>query len=156
MNTHQGTLVIDTPLGPMGLLASDMALLAACFDPGDAVSAPNALCHEAAAQLNDYFAGRRTHFDLPLAAFGTHFQQQVWQTLRQVAWGQRLTYGELAERLGRPGAARAVGAAVGRNPLAVFIPCHRILGSQGRLTGFAWGLDRKRALLALEGYDARS
>ncbi len=103
-----------------------------------------------ARELDEYFAGRRRAFDLVLAPAGTPFQLAVWEELRRIPFGGTTTYGELARRVGRPTAARAVGAAVGRNPISIIVPCHRVVGSDGALTGFAGGLDRKRALLALE------
>jgi methylated-DNA-[protein]-cysteine S-methyltransferase len=107
----------------------------------------------AAAQLQDYFAGRRTVFDLPLdLSRGTAFQQAVWQALLAIAAGAHQSYGQLASRLNKPQAVRAVGAAVGRNPVSIIVPCHRVLGSTGQLTGYAGGLERKRALLLLEGH----
>lgn len=154
MNTITASLNVDTPLGPLYVTASDDALVSASFDPSAMSLPPNALCRRAEAQLHAYFAGERALFDLALAPAGTVFQRQVWQALVEVPWGGRITYGTLAARLGRPSASRAVGAAVGRNPLAIFIPCHRVMGADGRLTGFAWGLERKRALLALEAFDA--
>ena len=102
------------------------------------------------AQLDAYFAGARRTFDLRLAPSGTPFQLAVWDQLRAIPSGETVTYAELARRVGRPGAARAVGSAVGRNPISVIVPCHRVVGSDGELTGFAGGLDRKRALLELE------
>jgi methylated-DNA-[protein]-cysteine S-methyltransferase len=106
---------------------------------------------EVARELDEYFAGsRRTFDDLPIAPKGTPFQVAVWEQLRLIPCGGTTTYGELAQRVGRPGAARAVGAAVGRNPISIVVPCHRVVGSDGTLTGFAGGLDRKRTLLALE------
>ena len=101
-------------------------------------------------QLAEYFAGRRTRFELPLAPRGTEFQRRVWEALENVRFGDTATYGELATRLGAPAAARAVGAANGRNPISIVIPCHRLVGSGGGLTGYGGGLDRKRFLLALE------
>ncbi len=101
-------------------------------------------------QLEAYAQGRLREFDLPLAPAGTPFQQRVWDALRRVAHGETISYAELARRIGAPTAARAVGAAVGRNPVSVIVPCHRIVGSDGSLTGYAGGLDRKRALLELE------
>lgn len=101
-------------------------------------------------QLDEYFSGRRQHFELPLSPHGTPFQQQVWRALGQIACGQTVSYGELARQLGNPSAVRAVAAAVGRNPVSVIIPCHRVIGADGRLTGYAGGLDRKKKLLALE------
>jgi methylated-DNA-[protein]-cysteine S-methyltransferase len=107
---------------------------------------------EAAAQLLAYFAGQRERFDLPLdLSHGTAFQQSVWQALLAIPAGTTVSYGALSMDLGNPAAVRAVGAAVGRNPISVIVPCHRVLGSNGSLTGYAGGLDRKTALLELEG-----
>ncbi|MRG59999.1 methylated-DNA--[protein]-cysteine S-methyltransferase [Agromyces sp. CFH 90414] len=105
----------------------------------------------AAAQLRDYLAGSRTAFDLPTAAVGDEFQHAVWGMLREIPFGETTTYGALAARLGDPNLARRVGNAVGRNPLSIVVPCHRVLGAGGSLTGYAGGLDRKRTLLELEG-----
>ena len=105
---------------------------------------------ETAAQLDQYFAGSRKRFELLLGPNGTPFQRAVWNAIAQVPWGETLTYAELASRAGRPGSARAAGAATGRNPLSIIVPCHRIVGSDGSLTGYAGGLDRKQKLLALE------
>ncbi|MGH9505986.1 MAG: methylated-DNA--[protein]-cysteine S-methyltransferase [Terriglobales bacterium] len=102
-------------------------------------------------QLEEYFAGRRKHFDLPLAPEGTEFQLRVWAELRKIPWGETISYGELARRIGAPTAARAVGAANGANPIPIVIPCHRVIGSTGQLTGFGGGLETKARLLALEG-----
>jgi methylated-DNA-[protein]-cysteine S-methyltransferase len=101
-------------------------------------------------ELDEYFAGIRQSFDVPLAPQGTPFQLAVWEQLRRIPSGVTTTYGELAQRVGKPGAARAVGSAVGRNPISIIVPCHRVVGSDGTLTGYAGGLDRKRVLLALE------
>lgn len=101
-------------------------------------------------QLAEYFAGQRVAFDLALASSGTPFQLEVWEALRAIPYGATRSYGELAAALGRPGAARAVGAANGRNPISVVVPCHRVVGSGGALTGYAGGVEAKRALLALE------
>ena len=101
-------------------------------------------------QLDEYFAGARRSFELPLAPTGTAFQQEVWRALREIPYGTTTTYGEIAQRLNCPAASRAVGAANGRNPLGIVVPCHRVIGSQGQLTGYAGGLHRKQALLALE------
>lgn len=101
-------------------------------------------------QLDEYFAGRRTAFDLPLAAAGTAFQQRVWSALRQIPYGRTASYGDIARAVGVPGAARAVGAANHVNPLAIVVPCHRVVGANGSLTGYGGGLDRKRWLLELE------
>ncbi|HEX7327535.1 MAG TPA: methylated-DNA--[protein]-cysteine S-methyltransferase [Casimicrobiaceae bacterium] len=105
---------------------------------------------EAVRELREYFAGARTRFDVPLDPAGTPFQRKVWREIAAVPCGTTISYTELARRCGRPAAVRAVGAATGRNPMTVIIPCHRIVGSDGTLTGYAGGLDRKRALLELE------
>jgi methylated-DNA-[protein]-cysteine S-methyltransferase len=102
-------------------------------------------------QLGEYFAGERTTFDFPLVVEGNAFERRVWEALQTIPYGTRITYGELAARLGAPGAARAVGAANGRNPIAIVVPCHRVIGARGTLTGYGGGLERKRALLAHEG-----
>ncbi len=153
---------ITTPLGPMRLAATERALVGAWFHdqrhaPDPALMArwtpgsDHPVLRDAAAQFADYFAARRPVFDLPLdLSFGTPFQAAVWQALRAIATGRTLSYGELARRLGAPNAVRAVGAAVGRNPLSVVVPCHRVLGARGELTGYAGGLPRKQALLQLE------
>ena len=106
---------------------------------------------ECARQLADYFDGKRQCFDLPLAPGGTDFQQRVWREIRRIPYGEKLTYAELAARAGAPGAARAAGAATGRNPLTIVVPCHRVVGTDGSLTGYAGGLERKTRLLAIEG-----
>ena len=101
-------------------------------------------------QFESYFAGRLTVFDLPLAPQGTEFQQRVWRALRDIPYGETISYAELARRIGRPLAVRAVGAANGRNPISIIVPCHRVIGSDGSLTGFGGGIERKRWLLAHE------
>lgn len=105
----------------------------------------------AVAQLDEYFAGKRRSFDLPLAPTGTAFQKAVWRALLRIPYGRTTSYGALADQLGKPTASRAVGAANGRNPLPIVVPCHRVIGSSGRLTGYAGGLEAKRTLLELEG-----
>jgi methylated-DNA-[protein]-cysteine S-methyltransferase len=110
---------------------------------------------EVTRQLDAYFGGERTTFDLPLAPIGTPFQRRVWEELAHIPPGTTVTYGELARRAGHPGAARAVGAAVGRNPISIVVPCHRVVGADGTLTGYAGGVARKAFLLALEGAPAR-
>ena len=151
----------DSPLGPMLLAASAQGLAGAWFiagqrdtpDPAAWLETPDhPLLRQAAAQLADYFAGRRRHFDLPLdLAHGTAFQQAVWQALVALPFGQTTSYGALARHIGRPNAVRALGAAVGRNPVSIIVPCHRVIGADGALTGYAGGLDRKTALLRTEG-----
>ena len=112
------------------------------------------LFRNAAAQLREYFAGARTAFDLPLEPAGTPFQRQVWAAIAEIPFAATITYAELAARCGRPSAVRAAAAATGRNPLTIVVPCHRIVGSGGALTGYAGGLDRKRTLLAHEAAQA--
>jgi methylated-DNA-[protein]-cysteine S-methyltransferase len=153
---------VDTPLGPMLLARSEQGLLGAWFEgqkahPG-ALAAPrrddDPLLREAATQIGDYLAGRRDGFTLALDLRGTDFQCEVWRALRCIARGSTTSYGAIARGIGSPRAVRAVGAAVGRNPLSVLVPCHRVLGGDGSLTGYAGGLARKRALLRLEGIAA--
>ena len=107
------------------------------------------LC-EAERQLTEYFAGKRTQFDLPIEPRGTQFQKKIWQALREIPFGQTRSYLDLAKAAGSPRAARAVGAATGKNPLSIVVPCHRVIGADGRLNGFAGGVETKAKLLALE------
>ena len=111
---------------------------------------PSPLLLRAREELEEYFAGRRREFDLPLSPHGTPFQRQVWQALRTIPYGSTCTYGQLAAAVGNPRAARAVGMANHRNPLPILIPCHRVIGSTGSLTGYAGGVERKRLLLSIE------
>lgn len=148
---------LDTPLGPLTLVSDGAALTAATFDPahlGPEAEATDGgadgVLDAARAQLAAYFAGDAVAFDVPLALGGTSFQKRVWAALCTIPHGETLSYGALAARLGMPGAAQAVGAANGQNPVAVVVPCHRVVGADGALVGYAGGLDRKRALLALE------
>ncbi len=150
---------VASPLGPLTLAASAAGLAGVWFDdqkhhPGELL-APLAPTQPwltlAAAELQRYFAGQLQHFTVALDPQGTPFQKQVWQVLLRIPFGQLHTYGQVAQRLGRPAAARAVGAAVGRNPLGIIVPCHRVVGQDGTLTGYAGGLHRKQALLQLEG-----
>jgi methylated-DNA-[protein]-cysteine S-methyltransferase len=106
-------------------------------------------------QLREYFAGERTEFDTPLTLDGSAFEQRVWQALREIPYGETISYGEIARRIGQPSAARAVGLANARNPIAVIVPCHRVIGANGTLTGYGGGLERKRLLLELESGQAR-
>lgn len=153
-----------TPLGPVLLRASSLGLSGLWFegqrhhpDPEEVASwkasPDHPVLQATAQQLDAYFAGLRQRFDLPLdLSGGTPFQRAVWQALLTIPFGRHGVYGELARQLGRPQAVRAVGAAVGRNPVSIIVPCHRVIGANGSLTGYAGGLDRKRALLALEGH----
>jgi methylated-DNA-[protein]-cysteine S-methyltransferase len=162
MKFHASTVQAryDSPLGPMIVAATDSGLAGLWFEGQrhlpDHSGWPHAPRHpvlvEAVAQLADYFAGRRTQFDLPLdLQGGTPFQQSVWQALLAIPPGGTTSYGDLSQRVGRPAAVRAVGAAIGRNPVSIVVPCHRVVGRDGSLTGYAGGLERKSALLALEG-----
>ena len=150
----------DTPIGVLRLVGGDDRLVRVDL-PNTAALAPDpalrpargglpAALRRAKRQLREYFDGGRRAFDLPLAPAGTDFQHRVRQELGRIPYGETLSYGELARRVGRPGAARAVGAANGRNPLAVVVPCHRVIGADGALTGYGGGLPVKQALLALE------
>ncbi|MGQ0510985.1 MAG: methylated-DNA--[protein]-cysteine S-methyltransferase [Betaproteobacteria bacterium] len=150
----------DSPIGGMLLAATEAGLAGVYFDhqkhhPGkgrDWERDPaNRHLKRAKAQLSEYFAGKRKRFDLALDPAGTDFQKAVWTVISGVPFGETITYGELARRAGVPGSARAAGAATGRNPIGIVVPCHRIMGSNGSLTGYAGGLSKKRALLALEG-----
>lgn len=153
--------VFDSPLGPIMLAASNEGLQGAWFVHGQRhmpdssgwpVSANNAILQRAEEELRRYFAGEPVAFDLPLDLdSGTAFQQAVWHTLLQIPRGTTTSYGAISALLGKPSAVRAVGGAVGRNPLSIVVPCHRVLGSKGTLTGYAGGLERKVALLQLEG-----
>lgn len=149
--------VLDSPLGPLTLAAADGTLCGLYLEAqrhrppqdtfGDRDPGPFV---DAVTQLAEYFAGTRTDFDLPITLAGTEFQRQVWAGLRQIPYGRTVSYGELADRLGQPSASRAVGLATGKNPLSIIVPCHRVVGSTGALTGYAGGLDRKRFLLDFE------
>lgn len=160
MNTTAITAqaVFDTPLGPMRLARTAKGLAGAWFEgqrhhPGaiDAPSAPtDPLLADAARAIREFLEGRRRTIELPLDPQGTAFQHAVWAALREIPRGATTSYGAIARRIGAPRAVRAVGAAVGRNPVSVVVPCHRVVGRDGALTGYAGGLDRKRALLALE------
>lgn len=146
---------VDSPIDELLLVADDDGLTQVAFTPFTTPSAERAdedpVLAAAGQQLTEYFAGRRHDFDLPVAASGTQFRRLVWDQLRAIPYGTTTTYGAIARTLGLTGhGARAVGVANGANPIAVVVPCHRVVGSDGRLTGYAGGLDRKRALLALE------
>ena len=147
---------IDSPIGVLTLVASDAGLRKVLWDDqadeaGDATfDDGHPVLEAAAAQLAEYFAGDRKDFDLPLDLIGTDFQKAAWMALADVPYGETTSYGEQAERIGRKGAFRAVGAANGKNPVPIVLPCHRIVGANGALTGFAGGLGIKQQLLALE------
>ena len=150
---------VHSPVGLLTLVASEHGLAAILWpddrpcrvrlDVADEV-ADHPVIQEAERQLAEYFAGRRTEFELPLDPSGTPFQQKVWTALRSIPFGETRSYAEVATQIGHPGAARAVGAASGRNPLSIVAPCHRVVGTGGELTGFAGGLEVKARLLAFE------
>lgn len=150
--------VVDSPLGPLTLVADAAGALCGVYmrrqrhRPDDEVFGPadSAPFAAAAAQLRAYFAGELRTFDLPLSLPGTKFQQRVWTALQRIPYGETISYRELAEQVGAPGAARAAGSANGRNPVAVVVPCHRVVGADGSLTGYGGGVERKRQLLDLE------
>jgi methylated-DNA-[protein]-cysteine S-methyltransferase len=149
---------VSTPVGALLLAGDGTSLRLVAFPKGPHPQKPEAgwerseaPFRDALRQLNGYFAGKLRRFDLPLAPEGTAFQQTVWRALQTIPYGETLSYGGLARRIGRPSASRAVGAANGRNPIPIIIPCHRVIGAAGSLTGFGGGLSTKRKLLELEG-----
>ena len=146
----ESTLIIDSPIGRLLLTAQDGALTSLWMEPFEEPAEAgrrDPVLTAARRQLDAYFAGRLTEFDLPLAPAGTAFQTGVWDELQRVPYGTTVSYAELAGRVGRPGHFRAVGSANGRNPISIIIPCHRVVGSNGSLTGYGGGIDRKRWLL---------
>jgi methylated-DNA-[protein]-cysteine S-methyltransferase len=158
MNEEISFTYIDSPVGRMMLVGNSQGLLEISFMAGRAPRAPDPRWHlddslfgDAIAQLRDYFNGNLREFDLRLHPVGTPFQLLVWQALREIPFGETISYAELARRIGKPRAVRAVGAANGKNPLSIVIPCHRVIGSDGSLTGYGGGMENKKYLLALEG-----
>lgn len=153
-------MVTGSPVGPLTLVSEDGGLVGLYMDRqryapapdtlGEAADGGSPVLTEAASQLQDYFAGKRTTFELPLAPAGTPFQRRVWAALREIPYGETISYGQLAERIGKPSAARAVGLANGKNPIGIIVPCHRVVGADGSLTGYGGGLERKEHLLAFE------
>lgn len=159
--TSTSHTVVDSPYGPLTLVATDGVLSALYMteqrhrppqetfgEVGDPQDRP---FDTVIAQLDEYFAGERTEFDLPLRLQGTPFQRSVWEQLRMIPYGETRSYGQLADALGKSGASRAVGLANGKNPVGIIVPCHRVIGSTGSLTGYGGGLDRKQRLLVFEG-----
>ena len=161
--------VVDSPLGPLTLVADDEGRLAGLYmqaqryrpaeerfgaavevGAGPGATPAEAVLVRTADQLEEYFAGTRQALDVPRAPLGTPFQRSVWDVLARIPYGETRTYRQVADELGRPAAVRAVGAAIGRNPVCVVVPCHRVIGTGGALTGYAGGLARKQLLLALE------
>jgi methylated-DNA-[protein]-cysteine S-methyltransferase len=145
---------VETPIGPLQLDAENGCLSRVEFAASAETRSSEPLLLEAEAQLHAYFARALRRFELPLAPRGTAFQLSVWDALLEIPYGATTSYSELAAAIGRPSACRAVGAANGRNPLAVIVPCHRVIGAAGGLTGYGGGLERKRMLLALEAAKA--
>jgi methylated-DNA-[protein]-cysteine S-methyltransferase len=141
---------MDTPIGTLSLDADGAGLSSIAFGGPPGSDSGDALLREAESQLRAYFAGELTRFDLPLSPRGTEFQRRVWDAVARVPYGTTTTYSAVAAALGSPSACRAVGAANGRNPLPIVVPCHRVVGASGALTGYGGGLARKRALLDLE------
>jgi methylated-DNA-[protein]-cysteine S-methyltransferase len=147
---------IDSPIGPLTLAGHDgmltnLRMVDQTYEPSRADwNLDDSAFPEAACQLDSYFAGELSDFDVPLDLRGTEFQRRVWEALLTIPYGQTRSYGQIAQQIGAPGAARAVGLANGHNPVAIIVPCHRVIGAAGKLTGYGGGLDRKQTLLNLE------
>ena len=148
MNTT--TTIINSPIGPLTLTERDGALVRLSFGAHGPCDPPTPLLRRATGQLNEYFAGTRQEFDLPLEPSGTEFQLACWRALSQIPYGETRSYGEQARNIGRPDRAGAIGSANGANPIAIILPCHRVIGADGSLVGFGGGLETKRRLLELE------
>lgn len=148
---------LPSPIGPLLLAGDEAGLRLVHMDAAQPWTLPDAWelarsqLDEVARQLDEYFAGKREQFQLTLAAPGTPFQREVWHALQHIPYGTTCSYSELAEKIGRPRAVRAVGTANGANPISIIVPCHRVIGSNGTLTGYAGGIERKQLLLELEG-----
>jgi methylated-DNA-[protein]-cysteine S-methyltransferase len=168
MNTEVKTEAIfyneaDSPLGRLLFVASERGLRGIYFEQhkhfrgrGNWQHAPeHPILLKAMREMQEFFDGKREQFDVPLDLQGTPFQQTVWQALLRIPFGDTISYGEHAQRVGKPEAARAVGAAIGRNPVSIIVPCHRVVAGNGNITGYAGGLERKRALLAFESRQQR-
>ncbi len=153
---------VDSPVGKLKLVAGSKGLVAVLWENDDprrvrleglSEEPLHPLLVQTAQQLTDYFSGRRDEFSIPLDMRGTSFQKQVWEALLTIPFGETRTYGEIARQLGNPASTRAVGAANGRNPVSILVPCHRVVGTNGKLTGFAGGLEAKAYLLKLEAFE---
>ena len=143
---------LDCPLGTLRLTATDRGLRSVGFvEDGEREADDHPVLQQAADELREYFAGTRTHFTVPLDPAGTEFQRAVWRQLVTIPWGQTVSYAEIARAVGKPRGSQAVGKANGSNPLAIVVPCHRVVGTSGKLTGYAGGIDRKSWLLRHEG-----
>ena len=158
-NIRNSYSIIKSPINDLMLVAGDSALIGVYFVGRDhlpaaskkwKLNAQHPVLQQAARQLHEYFVGKRTEFSLPLRLAGTDFQQSVWREIALLPYGETISYSDLAKRASAPQAIRAAGAATGRNPVSIIIPCHRVVGKNGTLGGFAGGLERKRHLLALE------
>jgi methylated-DNA-[protein]-cysteine S-methyltransferase len=154
---HPTYTVMDSPVGPLTLVGADGALCGLYMDGQRHLPAAetfgqrdDTVLTDAVGQVEQYFAGHRTQFDVPVAFAGTPFQRGVWEALRHIPYGHTVSYGELAGRIGNRAASRAVGLANGRNPIAIIVPCHRVVGSTGQLTGYGGGLERKQFLIDFE------
>ena len=146
-------LLCQSPVGPLTLSATGNALISIDFgDTRTSGDASNAVLERAARELSEYFAGGRKAFDIPLSPAGTDFQKKVWAALETIPYGQTATYGGIAARIGKPGAAIAVGQANSRNPIPILIPCHRVIGANGKLVGYAGGMHVKETLLSIESW----
>jgi methylated-DNA-[protein]-cysteine S-methyltransferase len=149
----------ESPIGRLLLTSDGTALTGLYMEPSHEAQAMHGGTHDAdlaplaatVRQLDEYFSGKRREFDLPLRLAGTEFQQRVWRELTEIRYGETWSYGMLAKRIGNPAASRAVGLANGRNPISILVPCHRVIGANGSLTGYGGGLERKRWLLTHEG-----
>ncbi len=155
---------VDSPVGKLKLVASEKGLVAILWENDDpqrvrlndlTEDASHPMIQMAEKQIQEYFNGNRKAFSIPLDMRGTSFQKNVWEALLAIPFGETRTYGDLAKKLGAPAASRAVGAANGRNPISIVVPCHRVIGASGKLTGFAGGLETKAHLLGLEGVDRK-
>lgn len=148
-----------TEIGRIGIVENGTAIIDLYFNekelPSDIESKETDLLKEAGKQLQDYISGKRKEFELPLAPVGTNFQQRVWKALQEIPFGETRSYGEIAKSIGQPTAARAVGMANNKNPILIFIPCHRVIGANGSLVGYAGGLEVKKHLLAMEKANAK-
>jgi methylated-DNA-[protein]-cysteine S-methyltransferase len=147
---REKTVTLRKELGPMRFVARGDALVSLWFTDGPEGGGPDGVLDRAIAEVDEYFAGKRTEFSIPLAPDGTPFQREVWNALLAIPFGETRSYADVARTIGKPRAVRAVGAANGRNPLGIVVPCHRVIGADGSLTGYAGGVLRKKFLLALE------
>lgn len=147
---REKTVVLRKELGPMRFVARGDALVSLWFVDAPEAGERDALIDRAIEEVDEYFAGKRTEFSIPLAPEGTPFQHDVWNALKKIPFGETRSYMDVARTIGKPKAVRAVGAANGRNPLGIIVPCHRVIGADGSLTGYAGGMERKKFLLDLE------